>query len=167
MSKKLDELLKKKEQLKARIQQEKNKLSQQKRKEDTRRKILLGSLMIHMMKTGELDEEKINQKLDEFLTKDIDRKLFALPLNKTSISEIKKQKEFVKDESMVEVILEEIIQNKILSVIQIVRRVTSLEVKEAREMIENAPTLVIKTNLKEAEQIKNLLNKAGAKVSIR
>ncbi len=92
MSKKLDELLKKKEQLKARIQQEKNKLSQQERKKDTRRKILLGSLMIHMMKTGELDEEKINQRLDEFLTKDIDRKLFTLPLNKSSISQIEKQK---------------------------------------------------------------------------
>ena len=121
MSKKLDELLKKKEQLNTRIQQEKNKLSQKKRKEDTRRKILLGSLMIQMIKTGELDEEKINQRLSEFLTKDIDQKLFTLPLNKTSISEIEKQKEFVKDESivesMVEVILEEIIQDEFLNII--------------------------------------------------
>ena len=35
MSKKLDELLKKREQLNARIQKERNKQSQQKRKEDT------------------------------------------------------------------------------------------------------------------------------------
>ena len=78
MSKKLDDLLKKREQLNAQIHQEKNKQSQQKRKEDTRRKILLGSLMMDMMKKGELDEKKIMKRLSGFLTKDIDRQLFDL-----------------------------------------------------------------------------------------
>ena len=82
MSKKLDELLKKREQLNARIQKERNKHSQQKRKEDTRRKILLGALLINMMGKGELDEKKIRKKLDGFLTRDIDRKLFDLPPKK-------------------------------------------------------------------------------------
>ena len=82
MSKKLDELLKKREQLNARIQKERNKHSQQKRKEDTRRKILLGALLINMMGKGELDEKKIREKLDGFLTRDIDRKLFDLPPKK-------------------------------------------------------------------------------------
>ena len=80
MGKKLDELLKKREQLNAQIQQERNKQTQQQRKEDTRRKILLGALVIEMMKKGELDEKKILKKLDGFLTKDIDRKLFSLPV---------------------------------------------------------------------------------------
>ncbi len=84
MSKKLDELLKKREELNARIQKERNKHSQQKRKEDTRRKILLGALMINMMKSGELNEKKIIKKLDGFLTRDIDRKLFDLPPKKSS-----------------------------------------------------------------------------------
>ena len=79
MSKKLDDLLKKREQLNAQIQKERNKQSQQKRKEDTRRKILLGALMVEMMKKGELDEKKILKRLDVFLTKDIDRKLFDFP----------------------------------------------------------------------------------------
>ena len=79
MVKKLEELLKKREQLNAQIQKERNKQSQQQRKEDTRRKILLGALMIEMMKKGELDEKKILKRLDSFLLKDIDRKLFALP----------------------------------------------------------------------------------------
>ena len=35
--------------------------------------------MMDMMKKGELDEKKIRKKLDGFLTKDIDRKLFSLP----------------------------------------------------------------------------------------
>ena len=79
MGKKLDELLKKREQLNAQIQKERNKQTQQQRKEDTRRKILLGALMMEMMKKGELDEKKILKRLDSFLTKNIDRKLFDLP----------------------------------------------------------------------------------------
>ena len=78
MSKRLNDLLKKREQLNAQIQKERNRHSQQKRKEDTRRKILLGSLMMEMMKKGELDEKKIRKRLDGFLTKDADRKLFDL-----------------------------------------------------------------------------------------
>ena len=76
MSSKLEQLLKKQEELKAQIRKEKNKLSQAERKLDTRRKILLGSLMIDMMKKGELDEKKIMKRLDGFLTKETDRKLF-------------------------------------------------------------------------------------------
>ena len=79
MGKKLNDLLKKREQLNAQIQKERNKQSQQQRKEETRRKILLGALMMEMMKKGELDEKKIMKRLDGFLTKDIDRKLFDLP----------------------------------------------------------------------------------------
>ena len=79
MSKRLDDLLKKREQLNAQIQKERNKQSKQKRKDDTRRKILLGSLMMDLMKKGELDEKKIMKRLDGFLTRDTDRKLFALP----------------------------------------------------------------------------------------
>lgn len=36
--------------------------------------------MMDMMKKGELDEKKIMRRLDEFLTKDIDRELFDLPV---------------------------------------------------------------------------------------
>ena len=79
MAKKLDDLLKKREQLNAQIQKERNKLSSQQRKSDTRRKILLGALMMELMKKGELDEKMILKKLDKFLTKDIDRKLFDFP----------------------------------------------------------------------------------------
>ena len=50
MTSRLEQLLKKQEQLKAQIRQEKNKLSQAERKQDTRRKILLGALMMDLMK---------------------------------------------------------------------------------------------------------------------
>ena len=79
MSKRLEQLLKKKEELNAQIQKIKAKEAAQKRKEDTRRKILLGALMMEMMDRGELDKDKIRYRLDGFLTREIDRKLFDLP----------------------------------------------------------------------------------------
>ena len=82
MKSKLEQLLRKQEELKAQIRKEKNKLDQQERKNDTRRKILLGALMMDMMKKGELDEKKIMKRLDNFLTKEPDRKLFDLTLKK-------------------------------------------------------------------------------------
>ncbi len=80
MASRLEQLLKKQEELKAQIRKEKNKLSQAERKKDTRRKILLGALMMDMMKKGELDEKKIMKRLDGFLSRDIDRKLFDFSL---------------------------------------------------------------------------------------
>ena len=88
MGKKLDELLKKREQLNTQITKERNKLSSQQRKEDTRRKILLGALIMEMMKKGELDEKKILKRLDSFLTRDIDRKLFDRDCTKFCVNSI-------------------------------------------------------------------------------
>ena len=78
MNKRLESLLKKREQLNAQIQKIKSKEAVQKRKEDTRRKILLGALLMEMMENSELDKNKIKKRLDSFLTRDIDRKLFDL-----------------------------------------------------------------------------------------
>ncbi len=83
MSKRLSQLLKKREQLSAQIQKIRAREATQKRKEDTRRKILLGALVMEMMDKGELNRDKIWKRLDSFLTRELDRKLFALPLLKT------------------------------------------------------------------------------------
>ena len=80
MSKKLEKLLEKREQLNAEIQKARARETAQKRKEDTRRKILLGALVIEMMDKGELDDGVIMKRLEGFLTRDIDRKLFDFPL---------------------------------------------------------------------------------------
>ncbi len=79
MSKKLEKLLEKREQLNAEIQKARASETAQKRKEDTRRKILLGALVIEMMDKGELDDGVIMKRLEGFLTRDIDRKLFDFP----------------------------------------------------------------------------------------
>ncbi len=86
MTKKLEKLLQKREQLNAEIQKARARETAQKRKEDTRRKILLGALMIEMMDKGELDDGVIMKRLEGFLTRDIDRKLFDFPVQGDSDS---------------------------------------------------------------------------------
>lgn len=72
----LDTLVKKKEQLEARIQNLKAKEAMQQRKDETRRKILVGSYILDKhQKTGSL--EKLFSELDKFLFKPYDRALFG------------------------------------------------------------------------------------------
>ena len=80
MSKRLSQLLEKRSQLNAQIQKIRARETSQKRKEDTRRKILLGALVMEMMETGELDRDKIMKRLSGFLTLEIDQKLFDFPV---------------------------------------------------------------------------------------
>ncbi|MCW8758815.1 mobilization protein, partial [Acinetobacter baumannii] len=49
------------------------------RKDDTRRKILLGSYLIKKMQANEANKEKILAELNEYLTENRDRQLFDLP----------------------------------------------------------------------------------------
>ena len=57
---------------------ERSKQKEQERKDDTRRKILLGSYLIKKMQ-NEANKEKILAELNEYLTEDRDRQLFDLP----------------------------------------------------------------------------------------
>ena len=67
----------------ARIKAEKRRLkalaSQDERKRDTRRLILMGSLLRARIKNGAWSEERLKEAMDEFLERDRDRELFALP----------------------------------------------------------------------------------------
>ncbi|WP_367947485.1 mobilization protein [Acinetobacter sp. BY484] len=59
------------------ITREKKKNAEQQRKDDTRRKILLGSYLLQKME-NDLNKEKILAGLNQYLTEDRDRKLFNL-----------------------------------------------------------------------------------------
>ena len=59
------------------ISREKKKITDQQRKDDTRRKILLGSYLLKKME-NDANKEKILAELNEYLTEDRDRKLFKL-----------------------------------------------------------------------------------------
>jgi hypothetical protein len=48
------------------------------RAEDTRRKILMGALVLEMVERGEMTQADLMSKLDAFLVRDGDRKLFDL-----------------------------------------------------------------------------------------
>ena len=59
------------------VNREKAKQKEQQRKDDTRRKILLGSYLIKKMQ-NEANKEKILAELNEYLTENRDRQLFGL-----------------------------------------------------------------------------------------
>ena len=81
IEKKIEAQLEKLKQLKAQKQaieaRERTKQKEQQRKDDTRRKILLGSYLIKKMQ-NEANKEKILAELNEYLTEERDRKLFNL-----------------------------------------------------------------------------------------
>ena len=81
IEKKIKAQLEKLKQLKAQKQaalaREKAKQKAQERKDDTRRKILLGSFLMKQME-DEAQKQKILAGLNQYLTEDRDRKLFGL-----------------------------------------------------------------------------------------
>ena len=86
LNEKIEKQLEKLNQLKAQKQaieaREKKKISEQQRKEETRKKILIGSMMLKKME-DEAEKIKILAELNEYLTEDRDRKLFnMLPVEK-------------------------------------------------------------------------------------
>lgn len=78
MAKQLDALKKKRDTINSRIRLVQNRELRQKRKDDTRRKILVGSYFLDKTKKDGSFEE-LSAKLDKFLVRDSDRKLFDLP----------------------------------------------------------------------------------------
>lgn len=73
----------------------------------------------------------------------------------------------VEEKDSFDVMLTEIGSNKV-SVIKAVRAVTSLGLKEAKDLVESAPAAVKEgANKEEAENIKKQLEEAGAKVDLK
>lgn len=83
---KLDQLTKKRSELNAQIQAIKAKESQKKRKEETKKKILIGAVVMKMIKTGEMPQERLDHLLDKHLEKRADRALFVLENNEENES---------------------------------------------------------------------------------
>ena len=80
---KLDKLTLKRQQINAQIQELKAKEAQQRRKEETKRKVLVGSVVLKMLENGEMPQERLNQILDKHLSRDADRALFDLDSKKS------------------------------------------------------------------------------------
>ncbi len=204
MSERLKKLLEKREQLNAEIQKARARETAQKRKEDTRRKILLGALVIEMMDKGELDDGVIMKRLEGFLTRDIDRKLFDFPVqgddkvekkltettqgkktasskktteskganegSSESQSSSRKLADLIRTEvegSSVYIILEEYPSDKKIAILNMVRGVTNLGLKDGKELIESTPSVIKKTTQSEADAVKKDLEELGALVTLK
>lgn len=67
-----------------------------------------------------------------------------------------------------DVILEEVPADKKIAILKVVRGITGLGLKEAKDMVESAPKPIKEATGKEdAEDIKKKLEEAGAKVSVK
>jgi len=75
---KIKALEQKQAQIKARIQALKARDTAQERKDDTRRKVLIGGVVLKLVKEGGLQQTQINQWLDANLNTERDRALFGL-----------------------------------------------------------------------------------------
>ena len=76
---KLETLKAKKEQIEARIKNLESKENLKQKKQDTRRKILIGAMVMEQMKKNEEAKKKILASLEGFLTRPMDREMFDLP----------------------------------------------------------------------------------------
>lgn len=67
-----------------------------------------------------------------------------------------------------DVILEEVPADKKIAVLKVVRGITGLGLKEAKEMVESAPKPIKEgTGKEDAEAVKKQLEEAGAKASVK
>nr|QCI08450.1 ribosomal protein L12 [Ptilothamnion sphaericum] len=76
--------------------------------------------------------------------------------------------EEVEEKTEFNVILEEVPTPKKIAILKVVRSLTSLGLKEAKELVESVPKAIKENTSKEdASEIKNKLEEAGAKVVIQ
>nr|YP_009510732.1 ribosomal protein L12 [Gracilaria ferox]AXI96405.1 ribosomal protein L12 [Gracilaria ferox] len=67
-----------------------------------------------------------------------------------------------------DIILEEVPSAKKIAILKVVRSITGLGLKEAKELVESAPKTIKENTTKEnSEELKKQLEEAGAKVSIK
>lgn len=80
----------------------------------------------------------------------------------------KSEEQVVEEKTEFDVIIEDVPTAKRITVIKIVRSLTSLGLKEAKDLIESLPKVISEGVSKEkAEEAKKLLEEAGAKVEIK
>jgi hypothetical protein len=66
------------------IARERKLTAQRERREDTRRKILIGAMILEHIEQGRYSREALKAALDRFLTREADRALFELPVGSSA-----------------------------------------------------------------------------------
>ncbi len=73
----------------------------------------------------------------------------------------------VEEKTEFDVILEEVPPSKKIAILKVVRSITGLGLKEAKDLVESAPKILKEgTSKDDANQMKNKLEESGAKVNI-
>ncbi len=76
--------------------------------------------------------------------------------------------EAVEEKTEFDVVLEEVPADKKIAVLKVVRQITGLGLKEAKDLVESTPKAVKEAVAKEeAENVKKQLEESGAKVSVK
>ena len=76
--------------------------------------------------------------------------------------------EEVEEKTEFDVILEDVPADKKIAILKVVRTITGLGLKEAKDLVESAPKAIKEsTNKEDAEDIKKKLEEAGGKVAIK
>ena len=79
ITQKIEQIMKRRDELNAQLKALRIKEQAQNRKNDTRRKILIGSVILKMIKSGDMQQHKLDNIMDKYLDRDQDRALFDLP----------------------------------------------------------------------------------------
>ncbi|MEP0752944.1 50S ribosomal protein L7/L12 [Trichocoleus sp. Lan] len=93
----------------------------------------------------------------------------ASPRQRTSIIEIIEEKgEDLSVQTEFDVVLEEVPAAQKIAILKVVRTLTNLDLKSAKDFVDSAPKVVKEAiALSDAEEIKQQLEAAGAKVSLK
>lgn len=98
----------------------------------------------------------------------VDASIVSLPSNTMSPSSSKADETIVEEKTEFDVIIESIPSVKRIPVIKVMRNITPLGLKEAKDLIESIPKPILEGVSKEkAEEAKKLLEEAGAVITIK
>lgn len=75
----LKRLEEKRAQINAEIQRVRAREQKEERKRDTRRKVLVGAMILGKVDSGDWPEDRLMTAMDDYLDRDHDRELFGLP----------------------------------------------------------------------------------------
>lgn len=99
----------------------------------------------------------------------MDASISVAPTNFSAInSGAKVEEALIEEKTEFDVIINEVPTSKRITVIKVVRSLTSLGLKEAKDLIESVPKPIFESVTKEkAEEVKKLLEDAGASIIIK
>lgn len=112
-----------------------------------------------------IETSELVKQIEDTFNVDASRSQINLPI---LIDNIKDEKEAENQQTEFDVVLEEVPSNKKIAILKLIRGITGLGLKEAKDFVDSVPQTV-KTSIAiaEAEDIKQQLEAVEAKVSLK